>query len=252
MKILVLGDTHGKTLWKEIINKENPNLIIFLGDYVTTHHDETPEEQIHNLLSILRYKEARPESVILLRGNHDMQMLGYYWAECSGFDSKLYELMTGIKDQFLERTQWLYAYQFGDKFFVFSHAGVSNTWFENVKNITNVSCIVDINNLEPSELFGFTPDSPWDCYGESVTQPCTWIRPGSLITDMPEGIIQVVGHTPVKNQCVNLTTEFRARKVEGSKGYQKFASVPDLWLCDAIDNKSYLIIEDGEPVSKVL
>ena len=35
--ILVLGDIHGRTIWKDIIDTENPDLIIFLGDYVTTH-----------------------------------------------------------------------------------------------------------------------------------------------------------------------------------------------------------------------
>ena len=37
MRTLVLGDIHGKTIWKDIIKKENPDKVIFLGDYVTTH-----------------------------------------------------------------------------------------------------------------------------------------------------------------------------------------------------------------------
>ena len=80
MKILVLGDIHGRTIWKDIIKKENPDKVIFLGDYVATHDNISSKEQIANLEEILAYKEANSSKVILLRGNHDIQHLGYYWA----------------------------------------------------------------------------------------------------------------------------------------------------------------------------
>ena len=34
MKIIILGDIHGRTIWKQIIEKENPDKIIFLGDTI--------------------------------------------------------------------------------------------------------------------------------------------------------------------------------------------------------------------------
>lgn len=70
MKILVLSDIHGRIIWKDIIAKETPNKIIFLGDYVTSHEGITAEQQLYNLNEILEYKEENPEKVILLRGNH--------------------------------------------------------------------------------------------------------------------------------------------------------------------------------------
>lgn len=70
MKTVVLGDIHGRTIWKDIISKENPNRVIFLGDYVSTHEGITSKIQISNLLEILEYKENNPDKVILLRGNH--------------------------------------------------------------------------------------------------------------------------------------------------------------------------------------
>ena len=70
MRTLVLGDIHGKTIWKDIIKKENPDKVIFLGDYVTTHEGISSEAQIANLEEILDYKEANSSKVILLRGNH--------------------------------------------------------------------------------------------------------------------------------------------------------------------------------------
>ena len=70
MKKLVLGDIHGRTIWKDIIEKENPDKVIFLGDYVTTHEGISSEAQIANLEDILSYKKSNPNDVILLRGNH--------------------------------------------------------------------------------------------------------------------------------------------------------------------------------------
>ena len=69
-KILVLGDIHGRTCWADIIKKENPDKVIFLGDYVSTHEDISEGQQCSNLEDILNYKEANPDKVILLRGNH--------------------------------------------------------------------------------------------------------------------------------------------------------------------------------------
>lgn len=70
MKYLVLGDIHGRTIWKDIIAKENPDKIIFLGDYVSTHDGIPAEQQMSNLEDILNYKDENPDKVVLLRGNH--------------------------------------------------------------------------------------------------------------------------------------------------------------------------------------
>ena len=71
MKILVLGDIHGRLLWADIVEKEQPDLTIFLGDYVSTHDKVSADQQLSNLEDILNYKEANPDKVILLRGNHE-------------------------------------------------------------------------------------------------------------------------------------------------------------------------------------
>ncbi len=225
MKIIVLGDVHGRTVWKEIINKENPDLTIFLGDYVSTHYDIGEEEQLDNLDEILDFKEQNPDKVVLLRGNHDLDATGYLWAgclpefECKGlFPLKRYEGLT----------QWGYVHDH----FLFTHAGVSKTFLRN-----NGLDINDIMTLRPLEdkRFGFTPGSPMDYCGTSATQPPTWIRPSILLEDMPQGYTQVVGHT--EQPQVNSRTS---------------PSGETLWLCDALGHESYLCIEDGIATSKML
>lgn len=70
MKTLVIGDVHGRLCWPDIIEKESPDKVVFLGDYVSTHHLISSDQQLSNLEDILNYKEENPDKVVLLRGNH--------------------------------------------------------------------------------------------------------------------------------------------------------------------------------------
>lgn len=220
-RIVVLGDIHGRTLWKDIIAREQPDQVIFLGDYVSTHENISDGDQVENLKEILRYKDEHPET-ILLRGNHDMQHLGYESIEISGYFPGVALEMEQLKDEFLAKTQWIHV--MGNT--VFSHAGISQAWLE-----ANSLTLDVINSLEPSELFGFNTSDPHDLYGNSPEQPPTWIRPMALINEMIPDYDQVVGHTSV-DHCFNVK--------------DVIADIPyNLWLCDALDQGAYLRIENG-------
>lgn len=77
-EIYVIGDIHGNldTLLKliEIINKNNPEIVIFLGDIV----DRGPK-QLECLLIILALKILDSQKYYLLKGNHEtLEMNQYY------------------------------------------------------------------------------------------------------------------------------------------------------------------------------
>ena len=220
-RIVILGDIHGRTVWKDIIAKEQPDQVIFLGDYVSTHEDVSDEQQVENLKDILRYKDEFPET-ILLRGNPDMQHLGYESIEISGYFPGVALEMEQLKDEFLAKTQWIHV--MGN--IVFSHAGISQAWLE-----ANGLTLDVINSLDPSGLFGFNTSDPHDFSGNSPEQPPTWIRPMALIGEMIPDYDQVVGHTPVEH-CFNV------KDVIADTPY-------NLWLCDALDQGAYLRIENG-------
>lgn len=211
--IIVFGDIHGRKQWFDVLTNQPWDHVVFLGDYVSTHDDITPQDQIDNLNNILNFKRSNPDSVTLLRGNHDMQHLGYAWAECSGLERDVLNWMSEHRDEFLELTQWVHIIETTDEKYVLSHAGVSKLWLMN-----NELTMQSINKLEPSEIFAFTPDHPWDMYGYSPTQPPTWIRPDTLINHLPEGWNQIVGHTPVY-KIVNIPN-----KTTGNS----------IWLCDCM------------------
>lgn len=254
-KIVVLGDLHGREIWKDIVKKESDaDKIIFLGDY-TCPRDlawvyRDPTDLCGFLYEILDYKDQNPDKVILLRGNHCLDSLGYYWAQCYPQDHPkvaAYWQTDDVKNWFLKNTQWIY--RIPDTNIICSHAGISKVWFNNVikskhwKDLLNNPSsgiyekdVLDcINLIEPCELFGFTDDNPFDTNGTSKCQPCTWIRPSTLIDCMPTNIIQVVGHTPVKKHIFNCRDEYEDCKV-------------DLWCCDALGLKEpeYLVIKDNE------
>lgn len=228
-KLVVIGDIHGRTIWKDIVEKENPDFVIFLGDYISTHRFETDEEQLDNLEEILQYKEENPGKVILLRGNHDTQHLGYYWAECSGWNPKIGQKMSQseFKEKFLNLTQWIYIDE--ELKTVFSHAGISEYW---LKEIAKLDSIYNINNQEPSEIFGFWSDSPFDTYGDSKTQPPTWIRPPVLCKYNIKGWDQVIGHTRTCKGIVNVSKAAKYNQ--------------NIWLCDTLEDKEYLVINNRE------
>lgn len=233
-KIVVLGDIHGRRVWKDILEKESPDKVIFLGDYVSSHEGIDAWMQLDNLYAILNYRSCEK---ILLRGNHDMQHLCYYWARCSGFDRYVADEMYDIKPQFLSRTRWAHQEIIGGKKVIFSHAGISSAWMKGVIRVVDIeqpNWIDELNRICPSERFGFNGD-PGDYDGDSPMQPCTWIRPNSLIKNWIDGYTQIVGHTPhdaVKKLKVNENDS--------------------LWLCDALANNYYFVIENDKFIIKTL
>ena len=76
-KILVVPDVHGRTFWKQPVNKyiDQVDRVVFLGDYLDPYRNEdieyTPENVHDNLMEIIRLKLNHQGKVILIKGNHD-------------------------------------------------------------------------------------------------------------------------------------------------------------------------------------
>lgn len=211
-KFLVCGDLHTKyDIFLKAINKfekEDFDKIIFLGDYCDDWN-KPPEASREFLEHLIEFKKKYYNRCILLLGNHDLSEWFGREFKCSGYNEFTHILVKDIFDKNEELFQIAYSY----KDYLFTHAGVHNSWlndvykldkcFEDAKYSHRLSSILNLALSERNDdikfhnllkLFnnvggyrgGLSHPSPiWTDYNELVSNPATKVN-------------QVVGHTPVK------------------------------------------------------
>lgn len=234
MKYLILGDIHGVEYWKNVIELENPNKVVFVGDYLDSFTIGV-DKQAKNFENILEYKKSNSDKVILLTGNHDW----HYSDLCSPFEQYSgykHSLKTKVNKSLTKalRNKDIQAAYLIDNYLI-THAGVSKTWLsyltEKFGDYEKIDDFINEALLTSPYLFDF---NGYNVYGDNKTQGPLWIRPNSLHNDMIEGYIQIVGHTKQSE----ITT------IIGENG-------PELYLIDTFSERSgydayYITIENGE------
>jgi len=194
MKTVILGDTHGRPYWKQIVADEQPDRVIFIGDYFDAYDDYTAAEQMDNFKQIIEYKKSGQSKVIMLVGNHDYHYMRgiteYYTGYQYGARPAIEQLLEDNKHHLQM------AYTFHN--FIFSHAGISSDWLK-IHGCNDEAYLIrwvnDMWKYKPN-VFGF---AGYDPYGDSVISSPIWIRPQSLQQanrdTLRNKVIQVVGHT---------------------------------------------------------
>lgn len=233
-KTVVIPDVHGRQLWKEVVNKESPNRVIFLGDYFDSFDIET-EDQVRNFLDIIQFKKESGIETEMIIGNHDHHyMVGD--SGIAGFQPVGYYLIQ--PELRLYKTELKAAYRMGN--IIFSHAGISPKFLNDVfgKEGWTTENMVDLLN----DMMFYKPMAFMHCgmnpYGDSQNESCIWIRPRSLMMAarpfQKEGIVQIVGHTGLDGV-----------KTKANKHY---------WFTDALFEpyNEYVTIEDGVIIVKTL
>lgn len=218
MKILAIGDLHGKKVWKTIpiINYDR---VIFLGDYVDGR-GISDDQMIENLEQIMALKRAEPGRITLLLGNHDIQYLDYPRAVTADINDKLQpELSRLYGDQ---SALFEIATQVGRH--LFTHAGISQGYFEWLKfrledtPVWNENLPVSelINNIfhsdhRPLLLVNSTRRGGFYPYGGPV-----WADNTETMRKFLPGYHHVVGH----NRVGDITTyKHQDPSAEGSITY---------------------------------
>lgn len=240
MKTIVFGDIHGRSIWKDIVSQHrDADRFVFLGDYFTSREGIPEEDQIINFTDLVNFADFEnaitPGRVILLRGNHDMEALGYEWANCCPWFLSDHYHNDLTRQWFLDHTQWVFV----DGDIVYSHAGVTTTWMKR-NRLTDVN---EINSLEPSRKFGFTPCKMSDYHGDSKTQPPTWVRPWTLFEDSFGKYTYIVGHTTTL-----FVKDIKKEVLEsewGQEMHEQFKDKNQVWSCDCLENGRYIVVEDG-------
>jgi predicted phosphodiesterase len=140
MKILVVGDIHGRTFWKSPVERyiNKVDKIVFLGDYFDPYPNDDGEcpsfsFMMSNFNEILDLKKANPDKVVLLYGNHDYHYASKKFddmARSTRFNNfKSYELRQTFNEN-SDLFQLCYIADNENKKVVFTHAGITKFWLD--------------------------------------------------------------------------------------------------------------------------
>lgn len=228
MRIIVFPDIHGRTQWKKVVESEEWDIIVFLGDLVASHEGVPSDTQLSNLEDILDLKERYPNRIFILRGNHDVQHIEHDRCLCcynpsvaAWFDDP------ANRDRYMNDSQWVFVHHD----IIFSHAGITNEWFN-----ANFKSFAELNNEEDGDKFRWVPIYFGEGYGDLPNSSCIVVRPWALVEDPFKDFTQVVGHTTM-NHIIHANDKCKLTPSQ--------ADWADIWFCDT-RLKECLIIDDGK------
>lgn len=229
MKVLVVGDIHGK--W-EMVNeafdtfiKGHYDKIIFMGD-IYDSFDRTDEDMIHCANVINAMLKTYPDRVVVIVGNHDEAYLRYNpeHFRCSGFRPMLH---VKLHPQLLSMKKF-YQYAYGIGNHLFTHAGVQYRWFsKHFNTLQNCADMMGVDITDPTHLWmvldavARTADSGiWKEKGparrgmDSDYGSPMWCDLDEMLTNGPyPGLHQICGHT-------HTDLMYRFNRFEGNKKYK--------------------------------
>lgn len=203
MNVLIIGDIHERlNIVEEIISLVNDyDKIIFIGDYCDSfNHNKSTLIKTLNLL--IEFKKAYKNKVVLLLGNHDVHYLFSPKYRATGFQKdSLFEIK-----HILEDNQHLFDWFYFKNNYLFSHAGVTKGWINEVKKKfnhydSNLPILSNIFNLsETSQGLDLLCKVGEDRGGKG-NSGLLWADKSTLIKDAyfdNDIKYQVVGHTFVE------------------------------------------------------
>lgn len=210
MKVLVIPDVHGSSHWEYFVKKHKDMPVVFLGDYFDSFNkNERGVAAAVNLRNIINFAKNSEREVTLLVGNHDLENYWFYSGRCSGFIPDMYDIYHNI---FIENSD-MFKIAVEYEGWVFSHAGFSKVWVENLFNyfknkikdfdVSSIN-IVDFCNklLKDKMVYCFTYNE-YDTsgYGLDECQGPLWIRPACLVRSSYFDN-QIVGHTELSDKNI--------------------------------------------------
>jgi hypothetical protein len=214
VKIISIGDVHGRPYWKQIEPKKYDK-IIFTGDFVDSYNYSN-EQILVNLMEIIELKKDFPDKVILILGNHDLHyMWNYKTFGCSGYRPALYH---DLHDLFNDnRNLFQIAFQIGNH--IWTHAGISKGWYnfnkgfiehylemfkpDDNRSIDGLEIVKELNLADVLNIMLWTKDNHLlhqvSDYRGGVYQygGITWADRKETINGYLPGYHQIVGHTPI-------------------------------------------------------
>lgn len=241
-KVLIISDVHARPFWKEATEKYDHECdkIIFLGDYVDPYQDEgfTRKDAIRTLEEIIEFKINNKDKTILLIGNHDAHYFLKNFPRSTRYDSSNAYKIRELFAQHNHIFKLAYEEIINNKKYLFTHAGLMNSWIERNKDIIGQPTVDSLNMLK---------NNPHGIKALSdISRYRTWLgeKSGSILwSDVREKLdLNPLEEKPIPNED-SIVNEYDYQ-IFGHTQLQKDPIITDKWAC--IDcRKAFILDENG-------
>ena len=225
-QILILPDIHGRDFYKDAL-KEAVELgidIVCLGDYL----DPYPYEELHEggvsrpLKELIALKKEHPHKVHLLIGNHDSSYIFHPKMCRARYDILNGPIYSGIFERNALSFDLFLDTNIAGKRFLFSHAGITRMWMDEVRRnlgleTDNLDAFLEKLNYmfkefclsnEKNSIWSFLSHIGVERGGHEVSGSMIWadfFEHTDSKNWLPDSdIIQVVGHTQLRYNPVRV------------------------------------------------
>jgi hypothetical protein len=242
-KILVIPDVHGRPFWKQAVEKygDEVDRIIFLGDEVDPYPDEgfTRKQAIRTLEEIIEFKLNNKDKTILLIGNHAAHYFIKNFPRSTRYDSSNAYKIKELYIQHRHIFQLAYEEIINNKKYLFTHAGLMNSWIERNKDIIGEPTVENLNKLTETPI-GIKALS-------DISRYRTWLgeKSGSILwSDVREKIDldDSIEYNIIPNDD-SIVDEYDYQ-IFGHTQLQEKPIITDKWAC--IDCRKAFILDGNE------
>lgn len=209
MKILIIGDIHGRSFWREPVMQhiDEVDKVIFLGDELDPYTDEDEKPSFEDSLAVLEelidLKKQYQDKVVLLLGNHSMHYRDGHFgdiARSTRYNFKFAETARKLYNEDIANFQIIKVLEMGGKRVIFTHAGITDFWLKESGVKLDENFEENINSMEFSmeginKLAIIGRHRSW--FGQKTGSPL-WCDLREMVEDGgidDENVIQIFGHT---------------------------------------------------------
>ena len=208
-RILVIPDVHGRDFWRMAVRRTYCEKIVFLGDYFDPYESEGIDigDTCEIFCEVLDLKKENPEKVVLLLGNHDMHYLSNQFRKLacgSRYDNDFAQMnacmLIGHKKYF----QLAHEEMVGGKRYLFTHAGVTSSWYERHQGLIKELTATNLNELmETKEGVEALADVGKLRGGYQPSGSMVWADCEEMHDSVPfPDVYQIFGHSQQKSEPI--------------------------------------------------
>ena len=250
-EVAVIGDIHGTMKFingYEHILKHNNQVkkIIVMGDHFDPYSDismDTMEERFNVFVNCMKHDNR----IVSLLGNHDLAtyIIKNDSTNRTSFFPSTKNRIRKLVESNLENSRLMFKY--GD--YLFSHAGVSSIWVEEIAEPIDFD-FKRLNKIgwNEDELTALVKFYPFDFsgYWNNAHQGPTWLRPYVLVKYPYGDYNQVVGHTMMcfeDNRDFLLESFGYKTEMDGNFYKAKMENGKYVWFTDNAGDSEYLVLD---------